>query len=136
MILEVTKGHKKCRVFENSQVSLDSFKNQQLQGFLRAHGLSYMGLVATIWVQWVLKYPYCHQMITTNLSFGQETDVGKNRIFENSIAFGKCTAQRIYPEQCTPKQGKTYIYCLKHASHSLDDHSEWPRCQMTKFRKL
>ena len=27
------------------------------------HGPGYTGLMATAWV-WVLKYPYCHQMIT------------------------------------------------------------------------
>ena len=42
---------------------------------------------------------------------------------ENSIAFGKSTSQRIYPEQHTPKIGwKLHKYSLKHALHTLDDH--------------
>ena len=41
----------------------------------------------------------------------------------NSIAFGKSTSQRIYPEQHTPKIGwKLHNYGLKHALHTLDDH--------------
>ena len=41
----------------------------------------------------------------------------------NSIAFGKSTSQRIYPEQHTPKIGwKLHKYGLKHALHTLDDH--------------
>ena len=42
---------------------------------------------------------------------------------KNSIAFGKSTSQRIYPEQHTPKIGwKLHKYGLKHALHTLDDH--------------
>ena len=41
----------------------------------------------------------------------------------NSIAFGKSTSQRIYPEQHTPKiRWKLHKYGLKHALHTLDDH--------------
>ena len=41
----------------------------------------------------------------------------------NSIAFGKSTSQRIYPEQHTPKIGwKLHKYGLKHVLHTLDDH--------------
>ena len=40
-----------------------------------------------------------------------------------SIAFGKSTSQRIYPEQNTPKIGwKLHKYGLKHALHTLEDH--------------
>ena len=43
--------------------------------------------------------------------------------FENSIAFGKSTSQRIYRQQHTPKIGwKLHKYRLKHALHTLDDH--------------
>ena len=42
---------------------------------------------------------------------------------KNSIAFGKSTSQRIYPEQNTPKIGwKLHKYGLKHALHTLDGH--------------
>ena len=41
----------------------------------------------------------------------------------NSIAFGKSTSQRIYPEQHTPKIGwKLHKYGLKHPLHTLADH--------------
>ena len=47
--------------------------------------------------------------------------VQENKV--NSIAFGKSTSQRIYPEQNTPKIGwKLHKYGLKHALHTLDDH--------------
>ena len=47
----------------------------------------------------------------------------KKNSFGNSIAFGKCTSQRIYREQHTPKIGwKLHKYRLKHALHTLDDH--------------
>ena len=43
--------------------------------------------------------------------------------FENSIAFGKSTSQRIYTEQHVPKIGwKLHKYGLKHALHTLDGH--------------
>ena len=43
--------------------------------------------------------------------------------FGNSIAFGKSTSQRIYPEQHTPIIGwKLHKYGLKHALHTLDGH--------------
>ena len=42
---------------------------------------------------------------------------------QNSIAFGKSTSQRIYPEQHTPKIGwKLHKYGLKHALDALGDH--------------
>ena len=41
----------------------------------------------------------------------------------DSIAFGKSTAQRIYPKQHTPKKGgKLHEYGLKHALHTLHGH--------------
>ena len=41
-------------------------------------------------------------------------------ILGNSIAFGKSTSQRIYPEQRTPKIGwKLHKCSLKHALHTL-----------------
>ena len=49
--------------------------------------------------------------------------ISKKISFENCIAFGKSTSQRIYPEQHTPKIGwKLRKYGLKHALHTLDDH--------------
>ena len=43
--------------------------------------------------------------------------------FENSIAFGKSTTQRIYSKQRTHEIGKKrHKYGLKHALHSLDGH--------------
>ena len=40
----------------------------------------------------------------------------------NSIAFGKYTSQKIYPEQHTPEIGwKPQKYGLKHALHTLDE---------------
>ena len=42
---------------------------------------------------------------------------------KDSIAFGKSTLQRIYPEQHTPNIGwKLLKYGLKDALHTLDDH--------------
>ena len=51
--------------------------------------------------------------------------INKSR-FGNSIAFGKSTSQRIYPEQHTPKTGwKLHGYGPKHALHSWDIHFVW-----------
>ena len=47
------------------------------------------------------------------------------RNFENSIAFGKSTSHRIYPEQHTPK--------IEHALHSLDGHIVWSQYQRKKM---
>ena len=58
---------------------------------------------------------------------------GKNFPILNSIAFGKSTSQRIYPEQRTPKIGwKIHKYGLQHALHSLDDHFSWSQYQKKK----
>ena len=56
--------------------------------------------------------------------FCVRTDVGaKGTGTQNSIAFGKSTSQRIYPEQHTPQIGwRLHKYGLKHALHSLDGH--------------
>ena len=63
-------------------------------------------------------------------------DVTK-KSFGNSIAFGKSTSQRIYPEQHTPEIGwKLHKYGLKHALYTLDDHFRRSRYQKNKFRKL
>ena len=51
---------------------------------------------------WVLKYPYCHQMITQTHPTGDKR-ISASQNLKNSIAFGKATSQRICREQCTPK---------------------------------
>ena len=54
---------------------------------------------------------------------GFDLTTSAKSVLENSIAFGKSTSQRIYPEQHTPKIGwKLHKYGLKHPLHTLDDH--------------
>ena len=57
--------------------------------------------------------------------FTKKRTIPQNTILlvQNSIAFGRSTSQRIYPQQHTPKIGwKLHKYGLKHALHTLDDH--------------
>ena len=57
--------------------------------------------------------------------------------WENSIAFGKSTSQRIYSKQRAHKIGKKqHKYGLKHALHTLDGHFRWSEHQKKKFENF
>ena len=74
-------SQEKSQIFENFQVPLDSLnKQQQFQGVRGGHCLGYMGLVGTQWVPWVLKYPYCQQMITQAHPTGDQWVSEKGKI--------------------------------------------------------
>ena len=69
-----------------------------------AHG--YVARVATTWVPMGARVSVLSPNDDPNPPKSWQKVFGKSK---NSIAFGKSTSQRIYPEQHTPKMGKNYI---------------------------
>ena len=100
-------------------MSLNSLHNGNFEAFGGAMARATWAWQPLRGSPWVLKY-----LIVTKSS--PKPILGAAEGFHetsNSIAFGKPTSQRIYPERHTPQIGwKLHKYGLKHALHTLDDH--------------